>query len=230
MNAARVLTGFGAKAIAILPSGGEAGKTLEAKLRLDGFETVIVPVDSNVRTNLTITDRQGLLCLRFNERGPALSKKDMDSLAQSSREACLPDQQALALVCAAACRPVSIARFCAHLSRICHPSWRADAAPITDGDALLYGIEANPTARFHAPNQSEAERLLNRALITRSHSVETRPATFWRWAHSQWFCPLGSRGAIAASAAGTNEGDSRRASRLSVPIGAGDALCRFAVT
>src|SRR5260370_37190774 len=40
----------------------------------------------------------------------------------------------------------------------------------TDGDALLHGVEAVPTVV--TPNQQEAERLLNRALITRAHFVE----------------------------------------------------------
>ena len=40
----------------------------------------------------------------------------------------------------------------------------------TDGEALARGIEAGPTVV--KPNQQEAERLLNRALITRAHFLE----------------------------------------------------------
>jgi hypothetical protein len=58
----------------------------------------------------------------------------------------------------------------------------------TDGDALLHGLEAGPT--IVGPNQQEAERLLNRALLTRSNirdAVErihewARTPLFYRWA------------------------------------------------
>ncbi|MFX8926137.1 PfkB family carbohydrate kinase, partial [Acinetobacter baumannii] len=39
-----------------------------------------------------------------------------------------------------------------------------------DGDALLHGLEAKPTVV--TPNQHEAERLLNRALLTRGQFLE----------------------------------------------------------
>ena len=51
----------------------------------------------------------------------------------------------------------------------------------TDGDALLHGLEAQPTVV--TPNQQEAERLLNRALITRTHLVEA-VERFTGWALS----------------------------------------------
>jgi 1-phosphofructokinase family hexose kinase len=215
VNAARVLTGFGAKAIAILPSGGEAGKTLEAKLRLDGFETVIVPVDSNVRTNLTITDRQGL-SVKLNERGPVLSKKDMDSLAKAV-EKHLPSAGWL-LLCGSLPPGVDSHFYALLIESATHHG--VQTLLDTDGDALLYGIEAGPT--LVSPNQSEGERLLNRALITRSHSIEAARHILAMGAQSV-VLSLGSRGAIAASAAGTIEVIPPRIEAL-CPIGAGDAL------
>ena len=45
----------------------------------------------------------------------------------------------------------------------------------TDGEALLHGLEAGPTVV--TPNQHEAERLLNRALLTRSQFLEAVSAS-----------------------------------------------------
>ncbi len=49
----------------------------------------------------------------------------------------------------------------------------------TDGDALVHALEAKPT--IITPNQHEAERLLSRALITRSASFSKRSDAFRDW-------------------------------------------------
>lgn len=215
VNAARVLTSFGARATAILPSGGEAGKTLEAKLLQDGFQTVIVPIDCNVRTNITITDRQGL-SVKLNEVGPELGKKDTASLAKTV-EKHLPSAGWL-LLCGSLPPGVDPHFY----ARLIESATRHGVQTLldTDGDPLLYGIEAGPTAV--SPNQSEAERLLNRALITRSHSLDAAKHMLAMGAQSV-VLSLGSRGAIAASAAGTFEVIPPRIEAI-CPIGAGDAL------
>src|SRR5436190_24218960 len=90
----------------------------------------------------------------------------------------------------------------------------------TDGDALNQALEARPSVI--SPNQQEAERLLGRAIITRSESLEhvkrihdTGPEAV--------ILSLGSKGALASSAEGILEAVPPRIEALS-PIGAGDAL------
>src|SRR5438045_6657754 len=73
----------------------------------------------------------------------------------------------------------------------------------TDGDALLHGIEARPATV--APNQQEAERLLNRALITRTHFFEAAERLHAMGAE-RVLLSLGSRGAVARDGAGLFEG------------------------
>ena len=90
----------------------------------------------------------------------------------------------------------------------------------TDGDPLLYGIEAGPT--IVTPNQSEAERLLNRALITRSHSLEA-VAQLQQMGAKLAVLSLGSRGVVAATQNEVLEVLAPRVEAL-CPIGAGDAL------
>src|SRR3982751_3903660 len=58
INAARVLTSFGANVIAITTSGpSEGGRRFEEALQRDAFGKEIVKVRRTIRTNLTISDR-----------------------------------------------------------------------------------------------------------------------------------------------------------------------------
>ncbi|MGH9693287.1 MAG: 1-phosphofructokinase family hexose kinase, partial [Bryobacteraceae bacterium] len=91
----------------------------------------------------------------------------------------------------------------------------------TDGDPLLHALEGHPT--IVKPNQSEAERLLNMALITRSQLIDA-VQRIKALGPKSVVLSLGARGLIAATA---TEGI------LEVlpppidavcPIGAGDAM------
>lgn len=90
----------------------------------------------------------------------------------------------------------------------------------TDGEPLQAGIEAGPTVV--APNQQEAERLLNRALILRKDFLEAAER-IRRMGAQQVILSLGSRGAAGATASGLYEAIPPRVDAV-CPIGAGDAL------
>jgi fructose-1-phosphate kinase PfkB-like protein len=90
----------------------------------------------------------------------------------------------------------------------------------TDGEALTRGIEAGPTVV--KPNQQEAERLLNRALLTRAHFLEAVTRIRAMGAESV-ILSLGSRGAVATDDHRMVEALPPRIDVLS-PIGAGDAM------
>jgi fructose-1-phosphate kinase PfkB-like protein len=90
----------------------------------------------------------------------------------------------------------------------------------TDGDALREGIEAAPTVV--SPNQHEAERLLNRALVTRNHFLEA-VARIRAMGPEMVVLSLGSRGAMGAIEGAIVEALPPRVEVL-CPIGAGDAL------
>jgi 1-phosphofructokinase family hexose kinase len=90
----------------------------------------------------------------------------------------------------------------------------------TDGEALLHGVEAKPTVIL--PNQHEAERLLGRALITRSQFLEA--VDMMQAMGPEWvILSLGARGAIGSCPDGVFEALPPRVEAL-CPIGAGDAL------
>ena len=82
INAACVIHSFGGKPVAIFPSGGANGKCIEEFLVAIGYPTLAVPISQEIRTNLTITDRQGLT-VSLNERGPRLEKAEVDRLEKA---------------------------------------------------------------------------------------------------------------------------------------------------
>jgi fructose-1-phosphate kinase PfkB-like protein len=84
----------------------------------------------------------------------------------------------------------------------------------------LHGVEAGPTVV--TPNQPEAERLLNRALITRAHFIEAAARIKAMGAESV-ILSLGSRGVVAVNENQLMEVLPPRIDAVS-PLGAGDAL------
>ena len=216
INAARVLTSFGAPVTAITTSGREIGRKFEGHLAHDSFGKEIVKIRNGIRLNLTISDRQGL-SIKLNERGPKLSVPEQNRLIKAT-EKHLPEASWL-MLCGSV-PPEMEPHFYTQLIRLA-AEHNVETLLDTDGDALLHGLEAGPT--IVKPNQSEAERLLNTALITRSQLVEA-VQRIKALGPKSVVLSLGSRGAVAAT---SSEGvlevvppvvDAR------CPIGAGDAM------
>lgn len=216
INAARVLTSFGSSAVAITTSGGSIGRKFEEHLNEDKFEKQIVKIRNGIRVNMTISDRQGL-SIKLNERGPTISASEQEKILKAT-EKLLPGASWL-LLCGSL--PPSVDH---HLyTKLIESAARHKVETLldTDGDPLLHGLEAHPT--IVKPNQSEAERLLNTALITRSQLIDAVTRIKGLGAKSV-VLSLGSRGAIAAtSSEGVLEVTPPPVDAL-CPIGAGDAM------
>ena len=215
INAACVIHSFGGKVLATITAGGAAGGRLQELLRRCGFEVVVVPTANESRTNLTITDRQGLT-VNLNEAGPRMEKAEIARFEKVVR-----DRMAGAswLMLTGSLPPGVPASFYAKLiaaAREKNVKTLLDA----DGDALRLGIEAGPTVA--SPNQQEAERLLSRALLTRGHFLEAVTRIRKMGAESVALS-LGSRGAIGLSGNRAIEVAPPRVDAVS-PIGSGDAL------
>ncbi len=91
----------------------------------------------------------------------------------------------------------------------------------TDGDALLEGVEARAHGE-RPPINREAERLLNTALLTRTHYLSGGRTDLTRWAPKPRCFSLAARGAIGAFPGGMVEVIPPRVEAVS-PIGSGDA-------
>lgn len=215
INAARVLTSFGAKTLAVTTTGGEGGRRLEEKLKQDSFPVEFVKIRNHIRTNVTISDRQGL-SVKLNELGPPISELELTRIRKAV-EKHLKDASWL-MLCGSL--PPSVpADFYSKLIKLAQKN-NVETLLDTDGDPLLSGIEAGPTVA--TPNQSEAERLLNRALITRSHSIEA-VQRIKAMGPKYAILSLGSRGVVAATPEGVLEVVPPRIDAV-CPIGAGDAM------
>lgn len=215
INAARVLTSFGAQVIAITTSGSaESGRKFEQQLQLDNFGKEIVKIRKNIRTNLTISDRQGL-SVKLNELGPTLSQAEQNRVF-AAVESLLP--QASWLLLCGSVPPGVEAHFYTKLIKL---STKHGVKTLldTDGDALLHGLEAHPT--IVKPNQSEAERLLNTPLITHSHWIDA-VRKIKEMGPKNVALSLGSRGVMAATEEGVIEVIPPPVHAV-CPIGAGDA-------
>lgn len=216
INVSRVLSQFGTKSTAITTSGREVGRKFEQLIERDTFDKEIVKIRSNIRINIAISDRQGL-SVKLNERGPKLNKPEQDRIYRAV-ENLLPTASWL-MLCGSVPEGVD-PHFYNRLLRSA-TEHKVETFLDTDGDALLHGLEGQPT--IVKPNQSEAERLLNTTLITRSQQIDAvqrikalGPQTV--------VLSLGSRGAIAATTSeGVLEVVPPQIHSL-CPIGAGDAM------
>ena len=215
INASCVINSFGGETLAIVTCGGLSGDRFRKFLCKCGFPVEVVPIENDIRTNLTITDRQGLT-VKLNHPGPPLAKQELDRL-QSAVENRLAGASWL-MICGSV-PPGVPAGFYSMLLKTARERGVKTLLD-TDGEALIEGVEAGPTVI--APNQQEAERLLNTALITRSHFLDAALRIQSMGAESV-ILSLGSRGAVGVSGNRLFEVVPPRIDAV-CPIGAGDAL------
>jgi len=215
INASMVLHSFGAKTKAITASGGKNGKRFEELMQQEGFPVEYVKIKNNLRGNLTIVDKQGL-AVKLNERGPLIQATELAKFEKTVVENL---NGARWLMLCGSLPPGVPADFYARIIRQAQQR-NVQTLLDTDGDALLHALEVGPSAV--APNQAEAERLLNRALITRQHFQDAARRIVAMGA--KWVVlSLGSRGAVGASESVLVEAVPPLIDAV-CPIGAGDAL------
>ena len=215
INASRVLHSFGAKTLAIVTSGGPNGNKFEKLLAKAGFPVQVVCISHEIRINFAITDRQGLT-VKLNELGPPITA---DELAEIEKAVESRLKSASWLMLCGSIPPDVSTDFYAKLIHMAR-GHKVKTLLDTDGDALVHGVEAGPTVVM--PNQPEAERLLNRALITRQHFMDA-VTRIKAMGPSSVLLSLGSRGVVALDDHHMLEAIAPRIDALS-PIGAGDAL------
>jgi len=215
INASRVIHSFGGKTLAVAFSGGASGAHFEELMRSYGFPSEFVPMKNPIRHNLSITDRQGL-SVKLNERGPQLAKAEVEAIEQTIIRL-LPKSKWLML-----CGSVPPGVPNDFYSKLIVAAQQQGVSTLldTDSDPLTLSIEANPTVV--TPNQPEAERLLGRALLTRSHFVEAAQRIRDMGSETV-ILSLGARGAVGCTEGHVWEVVPPRVEAV-CPIGAGDAM------
>lgn len=215
INASCVIHSFGGQTLAVLICGGDAGKRLQEHLQCHGLPFQVVPVENEIRTNLTITDKHGLT-VNLNEAGPPLAKAEVERVERAVEETL--DRASWLMICGSLPPGVPPSLY----GRLIAAARKKKVKTLlhADGEALLQGIEEHPTVA--TPNQQEAERLLGRTLLTRTHYLEAAERIRTMGPESV-VLSLGSRGAIGAFREGLFEALPPRVDAV-CPIGAGDAL------
>lgn len=217
LNASCVVHAFGMETVAVCISGGRAGKRLEELLGVGcTYTPEIVRVRNEIRTNFTIADRSGL-AIKLNEKGPQVSSAELQRVEKAVKTHL--KRAAWLMLCGSLPRGVPSDFY----ARLVHRANR-DGVPVlldADGESLEAALAEKPT--IVTPNQQEAERLLDRVLLTRSHFMEAVEHIRAMGARAV-VLSLGARGAMAAREGGRSiEVVPPRVEAL-CPIGAGDAL------
>jgi 1-phosphofructokinase family hexose kinase len=215
INASRVIHMFGGETLALTAAGGDSGKRFRSLTGCCAFPMEIVRIEQEMRTNLTITDKQGLT-VKLNEFGPPMTPKELDRVAEAVDSRL--DKSKWFMICGSL-PPGVPTGFYKQLIQVAQKK-KVKTLLDTDGDALLHGLEACPT--IVSPNQLETERLLNRVLITRTHLIDAVQRLHGMGAESV-VLSLGSRGAMAEHNGEIFEVIPPRIDAV-CPIGAGDAL------
>ena len=213
--ASLVLHSWGTPTIAIVPSGGDSGPRFEELIAGFGFPCDVVPVSASIRTNLIITDQQGLT-VKLNERGPVLAGEELARF-ESAVQGRL--WGATWLLLCGSLPPGVPPDFYRRLIRMAREQGVKTLLD-TDGEALEQGLRERPTAV--TPNLQETSALLNKALITRQHLRAAAQRVLAMGAESV-VLSLGARGAVAAQGEAVFEVTAPRVQAV-CPIGAGDAL------
>lgn len=214
INASSVIHAFGGKTLAILPAGGSSGTRFQEFLKDCGFPVIIVQIRNKVRTNLTITDSHGLTA-KLNEYGPKLSEAEVAKIEKAARTHLAG---ASWLMLCGSLPPGAPPELYARIINYAQQK-KVKTLLDTDGDALKLGLAEHPTVV--CPNQDEAERLLNTALITRTNCLHAAERLHRMGAESVMLS-LGNRGAVAFHKGRLLEAIPPRVDAL-CPIGAGDA-------
>ena len=215
INSACVIHSFGGQTLAVLTSGGDAGRRLEKHLCDCGIPISVAPIANETRTNLTVTDKHGLT-VNLNEQGPSLGKDEVVRVERLVRETL--DRASWLMMCGSLPPGVPAAFYGRLVDMARHKKVKTWLH--AGGEALREGVEARPTVA--APNQQEAERLLGRTLLTRTHCLEAAQQIRTMGPETV-VLTLGSRGAVGVFADGLMEALPPRVESV-CPIGAGDAL------
>ncbi|MCO6000081.1 1-phosphofructokinase family hexose kinase [Actinoallomurus rhizosphaericola] len=79
VNVSLALRGHGYATQAVIPIGGAEGARLEAMLRAAGLDYVPVPIDGEIRSNVSVLEPDGTVT-KVNEPGPELSEAELKAL------------------------------------------------------------------------------------------------------------------------------------------------------
>ncbi len=180
-----------------------------------GIERTLIPVSGETRRNFAINDRQGLT-IKVDQVGERLQAEDVRNIEQAVIEK-LPRADWLLLT---GSRPPGVpADFFARMIRLAsehHVPTLLDSS----GESLRLGLAAHPAVA--KPNRPEAERLLDRTLLSQTQSAAAA-REIREMGSDKVLLSLASQGVIAAWEEGLLAAVPPSL-ETGCPIGAGDVL------
>ena len=220
INAAQVIYSYGGEVHAIAPIGGETGQRFAHLLAGAQIPVTLIPVSGETRRNFAIVDQQGLM-IKLDHTGSQLTDEELQWIEKAVREHM---SQASWLMLNGSLPPKSPPEFYARLIRLARQHGVSTTLD-SSGEALRLGLEARPT--LCKPNRPEAERLLDRTILSESQAAAAA-RDIQKMGAEKVVLSMGSQGAIGAWEEGL-----LRAVLPSVQtgcaIGAGDVLAAICV-
>jgi 1-phosphofructokinase len=215
---------------AVVTAGGYPGAQLQQMLDSAGLDTVIVPIDGEIRSNISLTQPNGSVT-KINEPGPLLSDEETDRLMRAVTENICGAEW---LGCGGSLPAGLPADWYGQLVELAHRAGVRIAVD-TSGQALAESLSAQPD--LVKPNVHELAELTGRVPRTLGEVVECAQEVCRRGARTV-LASLGADGAILVDAAGAmwgrapvdkvvstvGAGDAMLAGYLSCPHGRSDAL------
>jgi 1-phosphofructokinase family hexose kinase len=220
VNAAQVIHSYGGDVHAIATRGGSNGDRFAELLAASGIPVTQIPVSGETRCNYAVFDQQGLT-IKLDHEGQPLEPQEIEQVREVVCRL-LPNAKWLMLT--GSLPPRVPADFYAGLIR----SAREQQVPTlfdSSGDALRIGLAAEPA--IAKPNRTEAERLLDRPLLSQAQAAEAA-LEIRQMGAQRVILSLGSQGAVAAWEKGTLRAIPP-VMATGCPIGAGDVLAATCV-
>ena len=216
INAARAMLDFGwTDVLAIAPYGGVMGERFAQLVRDAGLPVTLVPVQGETRRNVAVVAEEGLT-LKLDQRGNPLSAKELDRIEGVLLEK-LPGTGWLSLN--GSLPPGVPEDYYAKLIRLARDHGVKTLVD-TSGPALAPALAAGPN--LAKPNRPEAERLLERGLLSERAALAAAREILAR-GPERLILSLGGQGAIAVWDKGALRATPPEIETGS-PIGAGDVL------
>ena len=215
VNVALALHTHGMAVRAIVTAGGPVGAQLRQMLDTTGLDTVVVPIDGEIRSNISLTQPDGTVT-KINEAGPLLSGGERDRLV-AAVAANLPG--ATALVCAGSLPAGLPTGWYGEVIELARRQG-VFVAVDTSGAPLAESLSAEPD--LVKPNVHELAEMTGRLPRTLGDVIDAANEVRKRGARTV-LASLGGDGAVLVDGDGTLWGRAP-VERVVSTVGAGDAM------
>jgi 1-phosphofructokinase family hexose kinase len=221
VNVSLALRQFGLESVTMGLVGGVSGRVLVEGLQAQGLACDFVPVNGEIRSNITVIDESTGVTTKLNEPGPTVTEGDLAALEQRLLSRLQPGDWC---VFSGSLPPGAPLDTYARLIRGVH-ACGAWATLDTSDEAMKLGCQANPD--IVKPNAEEAAALVGSPLARRADWSRGIKAIL-ALGPQRVLLSLGSQGAVWADGRSIWWGQPPPIDEVSA-VGAGDALLTAAL-